>query len=225
MQATAAACVERGVVIGAHVSYRDRQGFGRRVLPVEPPRLIDDVVEQGRALAVEIANVGGAVSFVKPHGALYHQMGLDPTVAEAVLEAMARLGIAVLVAQPHSVVVGRARERGIRLMAEGFPDRGYLADGRLAPRDLPGGMVDDPGRAGRRAVSMMRRGGVDAVDGSWVPIEAATLCIHGDAPDADTTARAVRSALEADGVTVGPFLGPQDPGRLGRGRLDPPGDR
>ena len=224
MRGAAAACVERGVVIGAHVSFRDRQGFGRRVVSVEAPQLIDDLVEQCRALAVEAAAVGGAVTFVKPHGALYHQMGVDPAVAYAVVESLVRLDLGVLVAQPDTVVVHQARAAGLEVVAEGFPDRGYLGDGRLAPRHLPGGMVDDPDVAGRRAISMVRRGGVDAVDGVWVPIEVATLCIHGDAPDAEVTARSVRASLEADGITVGPFLASDASDRTGHGRRPPTGD-
>jgi 5-oxoprolinase (ATP-hydrolysing) subunit A len=223
MRETAAACVERGVVIGAHVSYRDRQGFGRRVMDVEPMQLVDDLVEQCHALMAETAVVGGAVGYVKPHGALYHRMGVDPAVADAVVSALARLAIDVLVAQPGTVVVDRANSSGMRVVAEGFPDRGYLADGRLASRDLPGGMVD-PAAAGRRAVSMMRRGGIDGVDGTWVPLQVATLCIHGDAPDAAVTARSVRASLEAEDIAVQPFLGRPAPGPSPRGRATGAGD-
>lgn len=222
MRETAAACVERGVVIGAHVSYRDRQSFGRRVMDVEPMQLVDDLVEQCRTLMAETAVVGGAVAYVKPHGALYHRMGVDPAVAGAVVSALARLDIDVLVAQPGTVVVGRANSSGVRAVAEGFPDRGYRADGRLAPRDLPGGMVD-PAATGRRAVSMMR-GGIEAVDGTWVPLEVATLCIHGDAPDAAVTARSVRASLEAEGIAVEPFLGRPAPRPPPRGRATGAGE-
>jgi UPF0271 protein len=225
MRETAAACVARGVVIGAHVSYRDRQGFGRRVMHVEPRQLVEELVEQGHTLASQAAAVGGSVAYVKPHGALYHRMGVDPAVADAVVEALERLAIGVLVAQPDTVVAERGRAAGIVVVAEGFPDRGYLADGSLAPRRLPGGTVDDPEVAGRRALSMVHRGGIDAVDGAWVPLRVDTVCIHGDRPDAAVTARSVRSALEAEGIVVGPFVGPHAADRAGRGSTTPNGDR
>jgi UPF0271 protein len=219
MAATAAACVDRGVTIGAHVSFRDRAGFGRRPMSVEPVRLIADLVEQGRTLATHCRAVGGAVRFVKPHGALYHQMGVEPAVADAVVAAMEELGIDTVVAQPGTVVVDRARAAGLRVVAEGFPDRAYLADGRLAPRARPDALVDDPEVAGRRAVSLVLDGGLQAVDGAWVAVPVGTLCIHGDAPDADRTARSVRRALEAAGITVAPFGG----GRPGPAGRPPPG--
>jgi UPF0271 protein len=219
MEATAAACVRLGVAIGAHVSFRDRPGFGRRTMEVEPSQLVSDLVDQGRTLAAHSGVVGGRVTFLKPHGALYHQMGTDHAVAGAVVEAMERLGVDTLVCQPGTVVVDRARAAGIRVVGEGFPDRGYLPSGRLAPRGAPGGVVDDPDLAGRRAVSLVQRGGIDAVDGAWVAVAVATLCIHGDAPDADRTARSVRRALESAGITVEPFGGddPSAPGGRPRG--------
>ena len=133
-------------------------------------------------------------------------MGRDPSVGDAVVEAVSRLGSRVLVAQSGTGVVGRGAAAGLRVVAEGFPDRGYLADGGLAPRHGPGALVDDPAVAARRAVSMAGRGGIEAVDGTWVPVALETLCIHGDSPGAVETARQVRSALEAEAIAVRPFL-------------------
>jgi UPF0271 protein len=192
MRATAAACVERAVVIGAHVSYRDREGFGRRVLRTPADVLVGDILDQWAALVTEVDAVGGSVSYVKPHGALYNQMGTDPAVADAVVEAVARLDGTVLVAPAGSVVADSARRAGIRVIPEGFPDRGYLRDGRLVPR-------------------------LEAVDGTWTTVEVETLCIHGDADNAADNAQAVRSALESDGIVVRPFL-PTGTGRRDGGR-------
>ncbi len=141
-------------------------------------------------------------------------MGVDPEVARAVVEAVCRTGTAVLVAQPDTVVVEQADRAGLQVVLEGFPDRGYLPDGRLVPRDQPGALVEDPVEVGRRAVSLVRAGGVDAVDGTWTPVVAQTLCIHGDTDQAVDTARAVRSALEVSGIVVMSFLGttPAGPG-------------
>ncbi|MBF6556123.1 MAG: LamB/YcsF family protein [Acidimicrobiales bacterium] len=206
MRAAAAACLDRGVTIGAHVSYRDRTGFGRR--PVHPPAgvLVADIIEQCEVLSGEVDAAGGEVSYVKPHGALYNQMGVDAAVAASVVEAIALQGIGVLVAQAGTVVADRAREAGLRVVPEGFPDRGYRSDGHLQDRGEPGAVIADPAVAGRRAVSLVNGGGVDAIDGTWTAIEAETLCIHGDAPDAGDIARGVRSALTAEGITVRPFV-------------------
>jgi UPF0271 protein len=218
MRATAAACMERDVVIGAHVSYRDRPGFGRRVLGTPADVLVADILDQWAVLVAEVDAVGGSVSFVKPHGALYHQMGIDPAVADAVVEAVSRLGDPMLVAPAGSVVADAARWAGIRVVPEGFPDRGYLPDGHLVPRRVDGALVDDPGEVARRAVSLVRRHGLEAVDGAWTPVEVETLCIHGDADNAADNARAVRAALESDGIVVRPFLPTGSGWRGGRRR-------
>jgi UPF0271 protein len=196
------------VVIGAHVAFRDREGFGRRSVEIDHDGLVADIIEQYEVLAEEVAGAGGVVAFVKPHGALYNLMGSDPGTAIAVVEALGRLPARVLVAQPGSAVVAPARRAGLRVVREGFPDRGYRADGGLAPRGEPGALVDDPARAGSRAVSLVRRGGIEAVDGTWTAVEPETLCIHGDSPTAVATAEAVRHALEAEGIAVRPFIGP-----------------
>jgi UPF0271 protein len=211
MRTTAAACVTRGVVVGAHVSYRDREGFGRRALAVPPAVLVHDIVDQWEVLAVQVGAVGTQIAFVKPHGALYHRMGVDPTVAASVVEAVRQVGGGVLVAQAGTVVVDPARKAGLRVVPEGFPDRAYLADGRLAPRHEPGALIEDPEVVGHRALSLAREGGLEAADGTWTAVEAETLCLHGDSPGAAETARAVRAALERAGVVVRAFAGGRGP--------------
>ena len=215
MRSTAAACVARGVAIGAHVSYRDREGFGRRPREVAPNQLARDIVEQWVALDEQVRSVGGALSFVKPHGALYHRMGVDPAVAAAVVRAVTEAGAEALVAQAGTVVEAVAMRAGLRVVPEGFPDRAYLPDGRLAPRDRSGALVEDPVSTGRRAVGLARDGGVEALDGTWTPVRAETLCIHGDADHAPEMAGAVRDALEQEGVAVRSFIvgaNPNEPG-------------
>ncbi len=206
MRAAAAICVDRGVTIGAHVSFRDREGFGRRPIGADPAAVVADIAEQVTILAEVVASEGGTLSYVKPHGALYHQMGSDPTMAEAVVEAVTRTGIGAVMAQAASAMVRPAADGELPLVAEGFPDRGYLPDGRLVPRHRPGALVEDPVHVGRRAVSLVTRGGVESVDGSWTRVEVHTVCVHGDAHDAAAKARAVRDALEAGGVVVRPFI-------------------
>jgi len=206
MRATAQACVSRGITIGAHVSYRDRAGFGRRAVDRPGPLLARDIIEQCEVLSEEVGAVGGSVAYVKPHGALYNRMGVDDTVAGSVIEALTDMGIPVLVGQAGTSVIEPARAAGLRVVAEGFPDRGYRPGGLLAPRGEPGAVFSDPAVVGRRAVSLAVRHGVDAVDGTWTAVNAETLCIHGDAPNAAETARTVRTMLTAEGITLRPFL-------------------
>jgi UPF0271 protein len=207
MRAAAAACVEHGVAIGAHISYRDRDGFGRRDLDVGPDRLAADVVEQWEALAAEVATVGGTVAYVKAHGALYNRMAVDPGVAAVVVGALAaRCG--VVVAPPASAVAAPAAAAGIRMVAEGFCDRGYDARGLLVPRGHLGALVGDPDAVGDRALALAVDGGVPSVDGAWVALDVRTLCVHGDRPGAVHRARAVRAALAQAGVPVRTFATP-----------------
>jgi UPF0271 protein len=209
------------VAIGAHVSYRDRQGFGRREVEVPTAQLLADLGQQYAILAEEVEMVGGTVAYVKPHGALYNRMGVDDQVAAAVVEAVRRSGSRVLVAQPGTPVVDLARNAGLVVATEAFPDRGYLPDGRLAPRQMPGSLVTDPVAVRRRAVSLATRGGVEATDGRWVTVSAASLCVHGDTPEAAEAARHVRQALEAANVTLRSFAGPTATGPTATGPTGP----
>lgn len=207
MRAAAAACVERGVAIGAHFSYRDRIGFGRRDREVTTDRLAADVLEQWATLVDESASVGGTVAYAKPHGALYHRMATDPEVASAVVEALAP-HCTMLVAPPGSAVDAPARNAGLRVVPEGFPDRAYGEDGELAPRDLPGAVVDDEAAVAIRALTLVQRGGIATRGGRWIELRVETLCIHGDSPRAGEAARAVREMLEHAGLAVRAFSVP-----------------
>jgi UPF0271 protein len=212
MRSAAEACVAGGVAIGAHVSFRDREGFGRRRLAVSPERLAADLVEQWEVLVEEVAAAGGTVSFVKPHGALYNVMAVDPDVAAAVVWALASR-CRVLVGPPDGAHAVPASEAGVALVPEGFCDRGYDANGLLVPRGARGALVDDPEDVAGRARSLALDGGLDAVDGTWVALDVRTLCIHGDHPGADHRARSVRRTLEAAGVELRAFTPPT--GRTG----------
>ncbi|HEY5109951.1 MAG TPA: 5-oxoprolinase subunit PxpA [Acidimicrobiales bacterium] len=204
MRAAAESCVERGIAIGAHVSYRDRQGFGRRALRVPAERLAADLVEQWEALVDEVSAAGGRVTYVKPHGALYNVLATDAEVATTVVDALAPR-CTVLVGPPGGALAGPAAAAGVQVVPEGFCDRGYDAGGLLVPRGEDGALVADPVTAGERARSLATEGGIHAVDGTWVALSVRTLCIHGDGPGADRHGRAVRDALAAAGVEVRAF--------------------
>ena len=139
------------------------------------------------------------------HGALYHAIGSDPGQAEAVVSAVVASGVPVVLGAPGALWLELARAAGLRTVLEGFPDRGYAAEGTLVPRSRPGALVSDPQVIAERAVEMATTGTVVAEDGSTVHLAPGSLCVHGDSPGAVATARAVRAALEAAGVAPAAF--------------------
>lgn len=191
-----------GVVLGAHPSFPDRAGFGRVALALEP----DDLRTAVGAQLDELAAAGADIRYVKPHGALYHVAGADPAVARAVAAAVVRLsdrvGRAVPVLGLGDALAEAAAETGLPFVREAFLDRGYLADGALVPRGSAGALLADPEQVAERAVLLAREGVVEAVDGTIVRADAASLCVHGDSPSAVAMAQAVRAALDAAGIGV-----------------------
>jgi len=206
MRATCRAALERGVAIGAHVSYRDREGFGRRPIEVPGFELMTDLVEQCRTLQEAAAAVGATVRYVKPHGALYHRMRVDPRVARVVLLAMELSRIPLLLTSPGAAIVTMAAEVPTSVAFEGFADRSYRKDGTLVPRGEVGALIEDPDVVARRAVSLAVDGGVEAVGGSWVAVPCHSICLHGDTLGAAAASRAVRGALAEAGVIIAPFV-------------------
>lgn len=192
IRATCEAAVEHGVAIGAQVGYRDREGFGRRVIDLAPRELTDEVLHQIDHLAGLAGRVGGLVTYVKPHGALYHRIAHDPHQAAAVVDALLSEGsLLPLVGMPGSLALQMAADQGVPIVREGFADRAYAEDGSLVPRDRPGAVLTDPDAAAAQAVSLV--GSVDS------------LCVHSDSPGAVDLLARVRAALEDDAVTVTTF--------------------
>lgn len=206
---TVSAAAARGIAVGAHPSYRDRQGFGRRFVDVAPSVLVGEVLEQLAWLASVAAGLGTQVSYVKPHGALYNVIVAHEAHARAVISAVAEFapGLAVL-GLPGSLFLSLAEEAGLQPVGEAFVDRAYAPDGTLVPRSVAGSILHDPDAVAARAVRLATEGRVVAVDGSVIPVEARSLCIHGDSPGAVAMARAVRAALRGAGVDVAPFVAP-----------------
>jgi UPF0271 protein len=196
-----AAAAGRGVVVGAQVGYRDLAGFGRRRIEYDLGELRDEVRYQIGALSAF-----GPVRYVKPHGALYNTAAVDAGQASAVADAARSVGLPVL-CQPGSALAAAAEAAGLRVVAEGFADRAYLPDGRLAPRSEAGAVITDPDAVVRRAVRMALDGTVLAVDGSVVGCVVESVCLHGDTPGAVALAHRVRDGLVAAGVPVEPFVG------------------
>jgi UPF0271 protein len=188
MRAVCTAAARTGVVVGAQVSYDDREHFGRRHLDVEPDVLTGWVDEQVRVLSRIAGECGTEVAYLKPHGALYNRVVDDEEQALAVLRGSGSLPVLGL---PGSAILRLATESGRAGVEEGFPDRGYTDDGRLVPRDQPGALVE----------------GADAIAANAVALaaEVRSVCVHGDSPGAVDAARAVRAALESAGYDVRPW--------------------
>ena len=207
MRQTCAAAARHGVAVGAQVGYRDLAGFGRRRIDVPADALTADVLYQIGALQACAMAAGTRVRYVKPHGALYNTAADDPEQAAAITAAVAAIDPALPVLGLAGSQLAAAAERmGLRFVAEAFADRGYLASGRLAPREQPGALVTDPDEVAERAVEFVTHGRVRAVDGSEVAIKAESICLHGDTPGAAELARTVRIELERAGVAVEPFV-------------------
>ncbi|HEX7715979.1 MAG TPA: 5-oxoprolinase subunit PxpA [Marmoricola sp.] len=191
MRAVCDAAAGRGVVVGAQVSYLDREAFGRRPMDVAEGVLLAWVAEQVGTLR-EVARAAGTdVAYVKPHGALYHRVVDDPVQAAAVLDGSDDLPVLGL---PGSVLLSLAAQRGRLDVPEGFPDRAYTPEGRLVSRDEPGAVVADRGTVATNAVALAAGGAVR------------TVCVHGDSPGAVATAYAVRAALVGAGIAVIPWI-------------------
>lgn len=203
---TCALAAEAGVSVGAHVSYRDLAGFGRRFLDVDPAELTDEVVYQIGALQALAAAAGTEVRYVKPHGALYNAIVHHREQARAVAAAIRTVdpALAVLVL-PGSVIEEEARAASLRPVVEAFADRAYLPDGTLVPRTQAGAVVTDPQEVAERVLRMATEGTVTAVDGTDVAVRAESVCVHGDTPGAVAIATAVRAALDTAGVPVAGF--------------------
>jgi 5-oxoprolinase (ATP-hydrolysing) subunit A len=206
---TCRAAVARGVAIGAQVGYRDLAGFGRRFVDVSADDLYADVLYQLSALDGIARTVGGAVTYVKPHGALYNAVGHHEGQATAVVRAVSDYspGLAVL-GLPGSAFLTAATDAGLRAVPEAFADRGYTASGTLVPRSEPHALLVEPAQVAARVVKLVIEGTVTASDGTDVTVQAESVCVHGDSPGAVQMAHAVRDALTRAGVQLAAFAPP-----------------
>jgi 5-oxoprolinase (ATP-hydrolysing) subunit A len=197
---------QRGVRIGAQVSYRDLAGFGRRFIDVAPDDLCADVVYQIGALQAMARAAGSSVSYVKPHGALYNTIVTNTEQAGAVAEAVRMVDAALpVLGMAGSAFFDEAARRGLRTVAEAFADRAYDPDGRLVSRREPGAVLHDPAAIADRVLTMVQSGRVTAVDGSQIPVSVESVCVHGDSPGAVRIAAAVRDRLKAACTEIGAF--------------------
>src|SRR5262245_7166301 len=193
--------VDNGVAIGAHPSLPDIQGFGRRVMKISPQEMYDLVVYQAGAVEGFARAAGSKLHHVKCHGALYNMAAGDEALSEAMVRAAKDLGTRLYVLS-NSKNYQIAKRHGIAVSGEVFADRGYSDDGALAPRDKPGGMIEDAAQAVKQALGMIEGGFVTSLSGKQVPVSADTLCIHGDQPGAPVFAKELRRVFSERNIKV-----------------------
>ncbi len=207
MFATLSKAAARGVVIGAHPGYNDREGFGRRVIPMAPAVIGRMVAAQIGALAGVAALAGAEVRYVKPHGALANLAADDRAVADAIVASVAaQPGYLAVLAISGTELEHAARAANVEVFSEIFADRAYLPTGRLVPRSTPGAVLHDAEDAASRLVDFLKSGRMPVQGGTPIALAAQSICVHGDTKGALEMARLVRARLQAEGVNVAPFL-------------------
>ncbi len=198
-----AACLAAGVAIGAHPSHADREHFGRVERDLPPDDLHALVLFQIGATAALVRATGGCLAHVKPHGALYNQAARSPAVAEAIVRAVRDFDPSLrLYGLAGSALTAAGESAGLRVVHEVFAERRYSSDGSLVRRGAPGAVIEAIDASLAQVREMVRDGCVTTVDGSRRSIRADSLCLHGDRPDAPAFARALRDALESEGIRV-----------------------
>ena len=192
-----------GVAVGAHPGFPDLVGFGRRELNVTSKEAEDFVLYQVAAVAGVAAAEGVRVQHVKAHGALFNMAVHNAELAASIARAVAAFDRSLIFfGLPNSELLKAGRAAGLRVAAEVFADRAYEADGTLASRRKPGSVIHDPDAVVARAVRMVTDRTVVAIDGSVVPLDAETICVHGDTAGSDVLAARIRAGFERAGVTV-----------------------
>lgn len=201
MYRTVALCLKNDVAVGAHPSYRDLYGFGRRVLQCTEEEIYGDVLYQIGALDAVCRALGMRLHHVKPHGALYNEAARNPEVAHAICRAVRafdpELPVYVL---PGSHLQHEAEAMGLPVALEAFADRAYNPDGTLVDRRRKGAVLHDPQAVAERVLRMVTEGKVQAIDGTDISFRPHTICVHGDTPGAVELCRAIAEALAAHGV-------------------------
>ena len=203
MRATVALARQHGTAVGAHPGFPDLVGFGRREMKATPREVEDLVAYQIGALAAIAAAQGVRLTHVKPHGALYNMAARDLDLADAIARAIAAVDPSLaLFGLPGSQSLEAAQRHKVRAVSEAFADRAYRRDGSLVPRNQPGAVIDDEQIVVTRAVAIARERVVIAADGTRVPLDVQTICVHGDTPGAAVLASRIRKALNDAGIQV-----------------------
>lgn len=203
MQASVREAVKNGVAIGAHPGFPDRENFGRTAMQLPPETVYAQTLYQIGALAAITHAEGGVMRHVKPHGMLYNQAAKDPQLADAIAKAVHACDpVLILVGLAGSELIRAGKHYGLTTRQEVFADRGYQADGSLVPRSQPGALIEDEEQSLAQTLEMVQNGRVKSITGEWTPVEAQTVCLHGDGEHALAFARRLRAAFLERGIAV-----------------------
>jgi UPF0271 protein len=197
---------ERGVRVGAHPGYADREGFGRRIIPMRPDEVGRMVAAQVGALAAIARLAGTEVRYVKPHGALGNLAAADATIAGAIVSVVKSIDPALaILAISGTELEQAARAQQVPVFSEIYADRAYQPNGQLVPRSQPGAVLHDAKQASDRLVGYLKSGRMPVVGGDPIALKAESICVHGDNAESVEMAREVRARLLAEGVTLAAF--------------------
>ncbi|OLP57925.1 hypothetical protein BJF93_13890 [Xaviernesmea oryzae] len=213
MRDTIVSAREKGVAVGAHPSFMDLYGFGRRRIQGERPQDIEaQIIYQIAAIQGMATALGWPITHVKTHGALGNMAAEDETLAGVCVRAIRAVdpGL-VFITLPYSQTLRAAEAAGLSVACEVYADRRYLANGMLAPRQMEGAVIHDLSQSVDQVLSMVCDGKIPTIAGTHLQVTAATVCIHGDTPGAPATARALRDKLTTAGITIAAFAKPGTP--------------
>lgn len=202
MTATVKAADARNVLIGAHPSYPDREGFGRKTMAMSQIDLSATLMQQVRSLAAIARERGVPLAHLKPHGALYNTAAHDEDIARTIVDVTIQSRIPMLIGPPNSQLALAARQVGLPYLAEGFADRAYEASGDLTPRTIEGAVIAADEDRVRQAVQIASTGQVTTRTGETIQLPVRTICVHGDSPGALASARSIRAALIRSAIAV-----------------------
>lgn len=204
MARTVKLALEKKVAIGAHPSYPDLQGFGRRRLDMTPDEVEAAILYQIGALDGFARAAGAKLTHVKSHGAMYNTAAFEPALARAYAQAVARynpdLALVCLATSPAMIEEGQ--KAGLRVLREAFADRAYNSDGSLVSRRIAGSLITDPAQSAAQVVRLVKQGQVVAADGTILQLQADTICVHGDGPTAPAIVRALRERLAQEDIEI-----------------------
>ncbi|MFD0916623.1 LamB/YcsF family protein [Pseudahrensia aquimaris] len=200
---------QNSVSVGAHPGFNDREGFGRRVIPMAPAEIGRMCAAQIGALMAMASLAGARVAYVKPHGALANLAARDRNVADAIVAAVKAIDRDLA----YLAISGTESERaaqagGLQTFSEIFADRGYLSSGQLVPRSQDGAMIHDPNEAAERLLSYLDSGHMPVIDGNPIRLDAHSICVHGDSDHAVSMAKEIRKRLSDAGMTIESFVKP-----------------
>jgi UPF0271 protein len=205
MLALVTAAEQRGIAIGAHPGYADRENFGRAEMQLSAASIRSAILYQIGALEGIVRAQGATLAHVKPHGALYNQAARDPTLAACIARAIRDFNPKLKVmGLARSVFIDALRAEGLTALEEGFADRGYSAQGHLVPRGTPGALIVEEAAMLEQVLSMVKDGKVRALEGTDCPIRIDTICLHGDGAHALEFARSIRARLRRESIAVAP---------------------